>query len=449
MPQEPRTVPARLDHAGLVAELERRWPERQVAKGTARIEALLDLLGHPQRSAPMIHLTGTNGKGSTAIMIDALLRAEGLRTGRFSSPHLVDPVERVAVDGRPIDPETFDRAWDELRGPVELIDAARIDGSRLTYFEIMTALAHLVFADAPVDVLVVEVGLGGRWDATNVADAAVAVVTPIALDHTDLLGDDLAQIAAEKAGLIKPGSYAVLARQPPQAAAVLERRCAEVGAQALRQGVDFDLLDRRLAVGGQVIRWTSANGPIDDLKLPLHGAAMAQNAAVALAAVEAFHGLRGLDAAVAQAGLAAVEAPARTEVVRHGPTVVIDTCHNPAAVQATLATIAEAFDFAPLIAVWATMADKDVETVLSLLEADLAILVATQTDAERALPAERLGQLAQAVLGPDRVLVRPQVADAIELAVELADQAGPTAGLLVAGSVRLAGQARQLLAPER
>ncbi|MDR1213810.1 MAG: dihydrofolate synthase [Propionibacteriaceae bacterium] len=435
----------RLDHAAVVAELDRRWPEQQVAKGTARIAALLDLLGQPQRSAPMIHLTGTNGKGSTAIMIDALLRAEGLRTGRFSSPHLVDPTERVAVDGRPIDPATFDRAWAELAGPVELIDAARVDGHRLTYFEIMTALAHVVFADAPVDVLVIEVGLGGGWDATNVADAAVAVVTPIDFDHTDLLGDSLAEIAAEKAGVIKPGSYAVLARQAPQAAAVLERRCAEVGAQALRQGVDFDLLERRLAVGGQAIRWSGAAGAIGPLSLPLHGAAMAQNAAVALAAVEAFHGLRPLEEAVAEAGLADVVAPARTEVVRRGPTVVLDTCHNPAAVQATLAAVEEAFDFSPLIVVWGTMADKDIDTVLELLDSSVAVLVATQADAARALPAERLGQLAESVLGAERVIVRPQLADALDQAVELADRAGPTAGVLVAGSFRLAGQARQLL----
>ncbi|MDR0417777.1 MAG: dihydrofolate synthase, partial [Propionibacteriaceae bacterium] len=316
-------------HRAVVAQLTARWPEHQVAKGTARVEALLDLLGAPQRSAPLIHITGTNGKGSTAIVIDALLRAQGLRTGRFSSPHLIDPVERIAVDGQPVSPALFDAAWEQIRPYADLVDAQRLGGAALTFFEILTAMAYAVFADAPVDVMVVEVGMGGRWDATNVADAAVTVVTPIGLDHTHLLGDTVSAIAAEKAALVKEGGFAVLAGQEPAAAAQLLARCAAVGATPIREGVDFGVLERRLAVGGQVLRLTGAGGPLGGLHLPLHGAAMAENAAVALAAVEAFHGWRGLEPAVVEAGFDAVVAPARTEVVHAGPPIVLDTCHNP------------------------------------------------------------------------------------------------------------------------
>jgi len=437
------------DHRALVAELIGRWPEHRVAPGTERVEAVLDLMGRPQEAAPLIHLTGTNGKGSTAIMIDALLRAQGLRTGRFSSPHLVDPAERICLDGAPLSPERFDGTWAMVEPYVRLVDERLLGGVPLTFFEVLTVMAYTAFADAPVDVLVVEVGLGGTWDATNVAAAQVAVVMPIALDHTHLLGGTTAEIAAEKAGIIKPDCFAVLAGQEPQAAAVLLDRCAVVGAVPLREGVDFAVLDRRLAVGGQVLRLSTAGGPVGDLRLPLHGAAMAQNAGCAVAAVEAFGGLRGLDPSVIEEGLGAVVAPARTELVHAGPPIVVDTCHNPAAVAATLATLDEAFAFAPQIAVWAAMVDKDVDGALDLLEPACAHVVATQAASLRALPATLLGEKARARFGADRVSVVPEVADALDRAVTLADLAGPTAGVLVGGSVVLAGQARHLLAPDK
>ncbi|MDR1448605.1 MAG: dihydrofolate synthase [Propionibacteriaceae bacterium] len=436
-------------HELTVAALTARWPEDQVAKGTARVEALLDLLGSPQNSAPLIHITGTNGKGSTAIIIDALLRAQGLRTGRFSSPHLVDPAERIAIDGQPVSPARFDEIWEQIRPYADIVDAKAADGVPLTFFELITAMAYAAFADAPVDVMVAEVGMGGRWDATNVADAAVAVVTPISLDHVDKLGASTAAIAAEKAGIIKEGSFAVLAGQEGEAAAVLLERCAAVGAVPLREGVDFGLLDRRLAAGGQVVKLTGAAGPAGEFWLPLHGAAMAENAAVAAAAVEAFHGWRGLEPAVLEEGFGAVVAPARTEVVHTGPPIVIDTCHNPAAVAATLATMDEAFAFAPQIAVWASMADKDIDTMLRLLEPAAAVFVATQADSPRSLSAAELAAKAAAVFGDDRVVMAPDLADALDRAVALADAAGPAAGILVAGSVILAGQARHFLAPDK
>ena len=256
-------------HARTVAELQSRWPENRVAPSLGRIRALCDLLGSPERSCPVIQVAGTNGKGSTAIIIDSLLRALGLRTGRYSSPHLVDLTERISIDGEPIATDRFDELVAEVRPFIDMVDQRAIDGVAMTFFEVMTALAYAAFAEAPVDVAIVEVGLGGTWDATNIADAEVAVICPIDLDHTHILGDTVGEIAAEKAGIIKPGSQAVLAAQHPAAGAALLARCAEVGAQVFREGIEFGLIDRTPAVGGQVIRLDTAEGPLGDLVLPL------------------------------------------------------------------------------------------------------------------------------------------------------------------------------------
>ena len=434
-------------HAPVVAELQRRQPEHQIGPSLARIQALVELLGDPHRSAPVIQVTGTNGKGSTAIMIDALLRAQGLRTGRYASPHLRDLTERVSVDGRPVSAELFDQTWEQVKPYVAMVDAQRIDGLEMTFFEVLTGIAFAVFADAPVDVMVLEVGMGGAWDATSVADAQVAVVTPISLDHTSYLGATLTTIATEKAGIITEGSVAVLAGQPPEAARVLVERCGQVGALMVREGVDFSLLERTPAVGGQVLRIESAE-VLDGLLLPLHGAHMAHNAALAVAAVEALQGQRGLPPELVAEGLADVVAPARTERVRTSPALVLDTAHNPAAVAATMAAVAEAYAFSPLIAVVGVMRDKDQLAILTELEPGVDTLVATQPAGSRGLPASELAELAGSVLGEERVRLAPDLADAVEVAVALADEAGPAAGVLVVGSAALAGQARALLVTE-
>jgi folylpolyglutamate synthase/dihydropteroate synthase len=291
-------------HADVVRDLTARWPEHRVAPSLGRISALTELLGDPQRAYPVIHVTGTNGKGSTTAMIESLLRAAGLRTGRYTSPHLTSLTERITIDGEPVSDERFDELWAELEPYVAIVDAQEIDGVACTFFEIMTAMAFAAFADAPVDVAVIEVGLGGTWDATNVADAGVAVVTPIDLDHTHLLGTTVAEIAREKAGIIKPGAHAILAGQSLEAAQVLLERCAEVGALPQREGIDFGVLGRQLAVDGQLVRLNGAEGPVEDVFIPLHGAHQASNAALALAAVEAFLGLKGLNADVARDGFA-------------------------------------------------------------------------------------------------------------------------------------------------
>ena len=282
-------------HAEIVAALTNRWPEHRVAPSLGRIAALTELLGDPQRAYPVIHVTGTNGKGSTAAMIEALLRANGLRTGRFSSPHVTSVTERIAINGEPLSESRFDDVFREIAPYVDLVDAQQIDGVAMTFFEIITAMAYAAFADAPVDVAVVEVGLGGTWDATNVADGDVAVITPIDLDHTHLLGSTVAEIATEKAGIIKPGALAILAGQSADAAHVLLERSAEVGALVQREGIEFGVLDRVPAVGGQLLRLMAAEGSVDEIFLPLYGAHQAANAAQALAAAEAFLGMKALN----------------------------------------------------------------------------------------------------------------------------------------------------------
>jgi dihydrofolate synthase/folylpolyglutamate synthase len=434
-------------HAQIVASLTSRWPEHRIAPSLGRIAALVELLGDPQQAYPVIHLTGTNGKGSTAAMIEALLRSLGLRTGRFTSPHLQDVTERIAIDGRPISTERFDETWREIEPYVALVDERQIDGVAMTFFEIITGMAYAAFADAPVDVAVVEVGLGGTWDATNVADAGVAVVTPIDLDHTHLLGNTVTEIAREKAGIIKPGAQAILAGQPVEAATVLLERCAEVGALAHREGIDFGVLERLPAVGGQQLRLNASGGPVDDIFLPLYGAHQAGNAALALAAVEAFMGLKGLNPDVVRDGFAEVRWPGRLEVVRSSPTVILDAGHNPHGARATVAAIEESFDFSPLIGVVAVMRDKDAEGLLATYAEIMTRVVVSQVaSTSRGVPADELGELAAGVFGAERVTVAPSLDVAIETAIAFAeaDSAG-AAGVLITGSVVAVGEARTLL----
>ena len=433
-------------HAEISHALQARWPEHRVAPSLSRIRALTDLLGEPQAGYPIIQVAGTNGKGSTAIMIEALLRALDLRVGRIASPHLMDLTERINIDGEPIPTDTFDALVGDVLPLVEMVDAQELDGVRMTFFEVMTGLAFEAFAQAPIDVAVVEVGLGGTWDATSVSDADVAVVCPIDLDHTHLLGDTVEQIATEKAGIIKPGSVAVVAAQQPAADAVLAARAVEMGARVLREGTDFGLIERAVAVGGQVVRLETSSGPASDLFLPVHGEHMARNAALAVAAVEAFLGGKPLPHDVIAEGLSAVRLPARLERVRSGPAIVLDTCHNVHGTRAALAGLREAFDFTPLIAVIGMMADKDVDGVVDLVSEEATTIVCTQVaSTTRGLPADDLGEIAREHFTDDNVHVRASLPDALELAVALADEAGAGAGILVAGSVVLAGEARTLL----
>jgi dihydrofolate synthase / folylpolyglutamate synthase len=440
-------MPAEQSHAEIVAALTSRWPEHRVAPSLGRIRALTELLGDPQRAYPVIHLTGTNGKGSTAAMIESLLRADGLRAGRFTSPHVMSVTERITIDGQPISDERFDDLWREIEPYVALVDQQEIDGVHMTFFEIITAMAYAAFADAPVDVAVVEVGMGGAWDATNVADADVAVVTPIDLDHTHLLGRTISEITREKAGIIKPGAHAILAGQSVEAAEILLARCTEVGALPQREGVDFGVIDRKLAISGQLIRLSAADGPVDDIFLPLYGAHQAANAGQALAAVEAFLGLKALSPDVVREGFAQVHFPGRLELVRRTPAVVLDAAHNPHGARAAAAAITEAFAFAPLIGVVAVMGDKDARGILEVFEEIMNQVVITQVaSTSRGMPADVLGELAREIFGASRVTVVPRLDDAIDQAVALAEEdVVGSAGVLITGSVVAIGEARTLL----
>jgi dihydrofolate synthase/folylpolyglutamate synthase len=424
------------------AEVTARWGEGRLNPSTDRIRALVELLGEPQRSYRSVHLTGTNGKTSTARMVDELLRGFGLRVGRFTSPHLSHITERIVVDGLPISDRTFVEGYRELAPYLELVDG-QFD-IRLSFFEVMVGLAYSIFADTPVDVAVVEVGLGGRWDATNVLDAEVAVVTPIDLDHTQYLGTDVATIAAEKAGIIKPGASVVLAAQQPEAADQLLRRAVEVDASVAREGMEFGVLHRRVAVGGQVVTMQGLAGEYDEIFLPLHGAHQAQNAICALAAVEAFFGVD-----IVRAAFATVRSPGRLEPIRSAPTILVDAAHNPRGMAATAEAIGEAFDFRRLVAVVAMLGDKDVTGMLEKLEPIVDELVVTQNSSVRALGIDELAARAVAVFGPDRVTVEERLDDAIETAVRLAEDTGDEllsgTGVLVTGSVVTAGEARTLL----
>lgn len=434
------------------AEIFGRRGEGHVNPSNERMRALVELLGEPQRTFRAVHLTGTNGKTSTARMVDALLRETGLRVGRYTSPHLNSVTERIVVDGEPVSDETFVSAYQEMKPYVDLVDAQ--SDVPLSFFEIVTALAFVIFADSPVDVGVIEVGMGGTWDNTNVVDAEVAVVTPIALDHQQYLGDTVTAIATEKAGIIKAGATAVLAQQSDEAEQVLLRRCVEVDATVAREGSEFGVSARIVGVGGQAITIQGLGGEYTEVFLPLHGAHQAQNAACAVAAVEAFFGAdreKGpLDIDLVRAGFAAVRSPGRLEAVRSAPTILLDSAHNPAAMKATVAALGEAFEFRRLVVVLGVFADKDVAGLLDLLETVADEIIVTQNSNPRALPADDLAAAAVTVFGADRVTVEPRLDDALEAAVRLAEDSGDDswggAGVLVTGSVVTAGEARLLLA---
>ena len=430
------------------AALAGRYPaEDRMVPDLVRMSMLMDLLGSPQRACPSVHLTGTNGKTSTARMVDGLLQAAGLRVGRYTSPHLQSMTERITLDGVPLSDERFTEVFEEVLPLVELVDAQSADA--MTFFEVLTAMAFAAFADAPVDAQVLEVGLGGSWDATNVVHAQTCVVLPVGMDHAELLGGTLAGIATEKAGIIHAGATAILAQQPPEAAEVLLRRCADVGATVAREGLEFGVVERRTAVGGQLIDLQGLAGRYDEVFLPLHGAHQAANAAAALAAAETFlsGGSTALDADVVREGFSLTRSPGRLEVVRSSPTVVLDAAHNPAGMAATVAALTDAFSFTTLIAVVACLDDKDVAGMLEVLQPAVTSVVVTQTASPRRMPVDALRELADEVFGEDRVAVEDRLDDALDRAFALAedDAAYGGAGVLVTGSVVTVGEARGLL----
>jgi dihydrofolate synthase/folylpolyglutamate synthase len=433
----------------VVAALEQRGFTRMVFD-LSKIKDLMDVLGSPQRAYPAIHLTGTNGKTSTARMIDALLRAHGLHTGRYTSPHLETVRERISLDGQPISEEQLVDTYREVAPLADLIDARNSES--LTYFDMTTAMAYAAFADAPVDIAVVEVGLGGEDDATNVIDAGICVMTPIGLDHTEWLGDTIEDIAWAKAGIIHKGATVISALQVEEAMRPIIERSAEMGATLAREGSEFGVVERTQAVGGQVLTLQGLGGIYDEIFLPLFGAHQAQNAAVALAAVEAFLGAgkhKQLEIELVREGFAQVDSPGRLERVRSAPTILLDGAHNPHGMAATVSALEDEFSFRHLVAVVAVFADKDASGLLDLLEPVAARIVVTQNSSPRSMPVAELAQLATDIFGEDRVTVAETMPDAIEEAVVLAeeDASGELSGVgvLITGSVVTVADARKLL----
>ena len=449
-----REAARNLDLAKRMREVEEailaRAPEHELQPSLDRIRAVMELLGDPQRTFPVVHLTGTNGKSSTTRIIEALLRELGLRTGRFTSPHLHSMRERIALSGKPIDTERFLAAYDEVLPLIELVDnrSAAEGGPRMTYFEVLVAVAYAAFADAPVDVAVVEVGLGGSWDATNVVDAPVSVILPIDLDHRHFLGDTVEQIATEKAGIIKADAITVMAAQPHEdAAEILRERADEVGARLVVAEVDFGVTERDVAIGGQQLSVRGLAGEYPDLFVPLHGAHQAQNVAAAIAAVEAFigGGEQQLDSEVVRAALAEVASPGRLEIVRRSPTVIVDAAHNPHGALALREALQDSFAFTRTIGLIAILADKDASEMLEILEPAFDEVVVSRTTSPRAMRPEALGELASGIFGEHRVHVVKDLPDALDRAAALADDGGVAGGVVATGSVTTAAEVRMLL----
>ena len=444
-----RAAAARAEADEVYREILQRTPEHEINPSNRRVREVCELLGDPQRAYRVVHLTGTNGKTSTSRMVERLLREHGLRTGRFTSPHLTRVNERIAVDGEPIDDETFVATYRDVLPYIEMVDARSAERGepRLSFFEVFVVMAFAAFADAPVDVAVVEVGMGGSWDATNVADGDVAVITPVGTDHQQWLGDSVLDIAAVKAGIVKQGATLVLAEQTEDVESVILQVAAEQGARVVREGVEISVVDRQVAVGGQVLTLRGLGGVYAEIFLPLHGAFQAHNALLALVAVEALlTGGAALDGDVVGAAFADVSSPGRLEPVRSSPTVLVDGAHNPAGATALVASLDEAFGFQRLVGVVGVMADKDPEGILSVLEPVLDEIVVTQSGTPRALPADELGEIAVDVFGEDRVHVVERLDEALTLAVDRAEQEVERgAGVLVTGSILLVAEARVLL----
>ena len=456
--------------AQVEAEILSRAPEHKVQPSLERVELALDYLGNPQKTFKAVHITGTNGKTSTSRMVERLAAATGMRTGRFTSPHLHTIRERIALDGEPISAEGFIAAWEDVAPVIEMVDAhsAKNGGPRMSFFEVLTVMAYAVFADYPVDVAIVEVGMGGRWDATNVLDQATAVITPIGRDHERWLGSTIGEIAYEKSGIIKPGATVIAAAQPEEAQAQILQAVADNRA-LLRQDVSgyvsFDarmdleaeslarengglaVASRQFAVGGQMLTLVTAAAVYEDVFLPLHGQYQAHNALLALAAAESLFGGRALPAQIVENAFAQVTSPGRLEVVRTSPTVLVDAAHNPHGVTALRTALEESFPLKHLVLVYAAMADKDVEGVLSELEPICEAVVCVPMDSPRAMELDDLVEIADDVFGSDRVRSATNLVDAVDLAAQLAESSDdplPESGVLILGSVVLAAQAREL-----
>jgi dihydrofolate synthase/folylpolyglutamate synthase len=441
------TTPDDLEVIAVVeAALLKRWPESRIEPSLVRIAALADALGSPELSYPTIQVGGTNGKTSTARMIDSLFRELDYRTGRFTSPHLESILERISINGESIPAEGFIAAYNDIALYLDLIDSRQ--PHPISFFEAITALAFVAFAEFPVDIGIIEVGMGGEWDATNVVASAVSVILPIGLDHTEYLGETIEEIALTKSGIIKPESHVVLAAQEPEVAKILMAKVVEVAAIPYRLGVEFSVAHRAIAVGGQLISIHGVHGEYSDIFLPLHGTHQAENAAVALATVEAFAGVK-LDDDLVRSAFLKVKSPGRLEILHRDPTVIIDAAHNPHGARALASTLRTEFDFESIFGILASMGDKDVVGILQELEPVIDRLVVTQSTSLRALAVDDLFDLAVKIFGTDRVFKEPDLRSAITYSMEQATLLNQVSdgisAVVITGSVVTAGEARTIL----
>jgi dihydrofolate synthase / folylpolyglutamate synthase len=422
-----------------------RWPETRIEPTLDRIAALVDILGSPQLTYPTIHIGGTNGKTTTSRMVDSLLFEMGLRTGRFTSPHLESYLERIAINGQPIDPKALIFSFNDISAYLELMDAKF--EHPISFFEAITALAFVAFAEHPIDVGVIEVGMGGLWDATNVVDADVSVIMPIGLDHTEYLGETLTEIAQTKAGIIKEGGFVVLAQQEPECAVELIKQAALVGADIAREGVEYSVISRSVAVGGQLLTIQGTKEIYTDIFIPLHGKHQASNAAAALVAVEVFFGDQDLDIEAVRAGFAQVTSPGRCEIVHRDPTIILDAAHNPHGAAALADTIESEFTFDEVIGIFAPMGDKDVRGILLELEQVMDSVIVSANSSPRAMKMSELESIAIEIFGADRVFTSESMESAIGKAVtdSIRPLSEDTIGVLITGSVVSVGEARAIV----
>ena len=422
-----------------------RWPETRIQPSLDRISLLCDALGSPHLSYPTIHIGGTNGKTSTTRFIDSLLFAHGLRTGRFTSPHLEDFRERICINGEMIGAEELIFNYNDIAAYFDFVDSKL--PNPISFFEAVTGLALAAFSEHPVDVGIFEVGMGGQWDATNIIQPTVTVITPIGMDHMEYLGNTIEEIAETKAGILKEGAFAVFTNQEPEVAKILLARAAELGVDVAREGIEYEVMSRQMAVGGQLLTIRGTKDVYSDIFLPLHGKHQAANAAAALVAAEAFFGDQHLDLDAVKSGFAAATSPGRFEIVRRDPTVILDAAHNPHGARTLANTLQEEFTFGRVIAVVGVFADKDAAGIFNEIKDVIDGVIVTQSSSPRALPADQLAKVARAFFDNDRIFVEPDLKVAIEKAI--ADGSHPledeTVGVLITGSVITVGEARAIL----
>ncbi len=437
-PAEDRSAASAVAEA-LYARIGEAAPHRRLEATRRAVE----LLGDPQRMYGVIHIAGTNGKTSTARITESLLRAHGLRVGLMTSPHLHRLNERIMIDGEPIADRMLADNWADVEPVLQMVDAELLANSEpaLSFYEALTVLTFACFADAPVDVAVIEVGMGGEWDATNVVVADVAVLTPIAMDHAEFLGDSIREIARTKAGIVKPASRVVSAHQSDDAMEEI-LRATELSEATLRVlGRDFYLMSVEQAVGGQVLSVSGIAGEYRSLTLPLFGEHQADNAAVAIAAVESFlgNGETPLGSEVVEDGILLSSSPGRLQVIDHQPTVIIDAAHNPHGAEALCRALMGSFAFPRLVCVVGILQEKDVIGIIEALDPVVDHFVVTQSQSDRAISVSDLADAVSAIAGPDRVDSRANVESALERAKEIS---GVDGGVIITGSITLIGEVR-------